>query len=173
MSTKSEPANNKTQIKTVKTTVNTVDDDDEFHDATDVQQQLPNEHAVNDDDGSEEEEEVQAAEPQIVAAENMEVSDNSAVGKIRAIFGMLTKFIGVKDIINLRVSLPASLLDPVSNLEFWSYMERPDVFLEIPDPECPVDRMLKVTKYWMAKDAKFTVCIIDLVFNNYLERQAS
>lgn len=27
-----------------------------------------------------------------------------------------------------RISLPASLLEPIPNLEYWNYLDRPDVF---------------------------------------------
>ena len=28
-----------------------------------------------------------------------------------------------------RLSLPASLLEPIPNLEYWQYLDRPDVFV--------------------------------------------
>ncbi len=33
--------------------------------------------------------------------EQMDIADNSAMGKIKALLGMLTRFMGVKDIVNL------------------------------------------------------------------------
>lgn len=35
------------------------------------------------------------------APENVDIQDTSTVGKVRALLGMLTKFMGVKDIVNL------------------------------------------------------------------------
>jgi hypothetical protein len=35
-------------------------------------------------------------------------ADTSAVGKVKAMFGMLSKFIGVKDIVNMQVSTSQS-----------------------------------------------------------------
>ena len=89
------------------------------------------------------------------STENMELNDTSAVGKAKALFGMMSKFIGVKDIVNLRISLPASLLDPISNLEYWNYMDRPDLFVTIPDSDDSLDRMLNVIKWWFSKETKF------------------
>jgi len=31
-------------------------------------------------------------------------------------------------IVNRRLSLPASLLEPIPNLEYWNYLDRPDIF---------------------------------------------
>lgn len=36
-------------------------------------------------------------------------------------------------------------------------MDRPDFFLEIADPDDPVDRMLKVVRWWLSKDVKWLV----------------
>lgn len=55
------------------------------------------------------------------------------------------------------MSLPASLLDPVSNLEYWNYMDRPDLFAVIPDSDDPLDRMLNVIKWWYSKETKWIV----------------
>lgn len=38
------------------------------------------------------------------------------------------RLVGVKDVANLRLSLPASLLEPVPNLEYWQYADRADIF---------------------------------------------
>jgi hypothetical protein len=47
-------------------------------------------------------------------------------------------------------------------------MDRPDTFVEIPDPEDPVDRMLQVVKFWIAKDAKWMVCAMHSVVCSHL-----
>ncbi|CAG8646375.1 7285_t:CDS:2, partial [Paraglomus occultum] len=43
--------------------------------------------------------------------------------------GLLKKFIGVKDIVSMRISLPAQLIEPIGNLEYWNYNDRPDYFV--------------------------------------------
>jgi len=55
---------------------------------------------------------------------------------------IIRRFIGVKDISAVRLSLPAQLLEPVGNLEYeprlirgliyrryWNYLDRPDYFV--------------------------------------------
>ncbi|KAJ1676856.1 hypothetical protein EV182_007374, partial [Spiromyces aspiralis] len=59
--------------------------------------------------------------------EDVSIAPNQS--KVAAMFGILRKVMGVKDIINLRLSLPAQLLDPIPNLEHWNYMDRPDYFV--------------------------------------------
>ena len=56
-----------------------------------------------------------------------------------------------------RISLPSGMLMPMSNLEWWNYNDRPDFFIEIPQPEDPLDRMLKVVRWWYSKDTKWMV----------------
>lgn len=51
-------------------------------------------------------------------------------GKLKMIIGLLKRSLGVKDIAAMRLSLPASLLEPVPNLEYWCYLDRPDLFVE-------------------------------------------
>lgn len=51
-------------------------------------------------------------------------SDSS---KFRQLLAILRKALNVKDLTGLRVSLPANLMEPIGNLEFWMYGERPDV----------------------------------------------
>ena len=86
-------------------------------------------------------------------------------------FGILTKFIGVKDIVNMRVSLPAQLLDPISNLEFWSYMDCPAHFGLIADDDDPLERMLNVVRYWFSKDSRFMSPTLAKPFNSMIGEQ--
>ncbi|KAI8916574.1 hypothetical protein DFJ77DRAFT_489370 [Powellomyces hirtus] len=88
-----------------------------------------------------------------IKTENIELADGSS--KVKMVFGLLKKLVGVKDISSMRLSLPASLLEPESNLEFWNYMDRPDYFVSIPDGDTPVERMLRVIRWWFAKDTKW------------------
>ncbi|KAJ2715853.1 hypothetical protein H4R19_000970 [Coemansia spiralis] len=60
-------------------------------------------------------------------AENVNVDGDQS--RFAAVLGILRKFIGVADIINLRVSLPSQLLDPIPNLEYWNYMDSPKHFV--------------------------------------------
>ncbi|KAK4695994.1 hypothetical protein P7C71_g1844, partial [Lecanoromycetidae sp. Uapishka_2] len=54
-------------------------------------------------------------------------SDDSS--KLRTFLGILRKFIGVSDIASVRFSLPAQLLEPTPNLEYWNYLDRPETFI--------------------------------------------
>jgi oxysterol-binding protein-related protein 9/10/11 len=55
--------------------------------------------------------------------------DTGEGGKLRMIVGLLKKALGVKDLAAMRLSLPASLLEPIPNLEYWQYLDRPDLFI--------------------------------------------
>ena len=77
-----------------------------------------------------------------------------------------------------RLSLPASLLEPVPNLEYWNYLDRPDVFAayvfpssiggpsltslirSINDSDDPFMRMIAVLRFTFTKDLKFIVELI-------------
>jgi oxysterol-binding protein-related protein 9/10/11 len=79
--------------------------------------------------------------------------DNTS--KLRTFLGILRKFIGVNDLANIRFSLPAHLLEPTPNLEYWTYLDRPEAFASIGDSEDPVGRMLGVIRFWFTKDLKY------------------
>ncbi|KAI4208694.1 MAG: hypothetical protein LQ348_000015 [Seirophora lacunosa] len=49
--------------------------------------------------------------------------------KLRTFLSILRKFIGVADIASVRFSLPAQLLEPIPNLEYWNYLDRPETFI--------------------------------------------
>jgi hypothetical protein len=65
------------------------------------------------------------------------------------------RFIGVKDLASVRFSLPAQLLEPTPNLEYWNYLDRPETFTAIGDSDDPLDRMLEVLRFWFTKDLKY------------------
>jgi len=67
----------------------------------------------------------------------------------------LRRFIGVADIASVRFSLPAQLLEPRPNLEYWNYLDRPEMFIAIGDPEEPLERMLGILRFWFTKDLKY------------------
>ncbi|KAJ3022596.1 hypothetical protein HKX48_005782 [Thoreauomyces humboldtii] len=95
--------------------------------------------------------------------------DHSEGGnKFKVVFGLLKKLVGVKDISNMRLSLPASLLEPESNLEFWNYLDRPDYFVSIPDGDTPLERMLRVIRWWYSKDTKWKDTSLRKPYNSCL-----
>ncbi|ORX92753.1 hypothetical protein K493DRAFT_316390 [Basidiobolus meristosporus CBS 931.73] len=97
--------------------------------------------------------------------------EDSDQGKFKAIFGLLKNMIGVKDIVNMRLSLPAQLLDPISNLEQWQYLDRPDFFACLGDDDDPVNRMFGVITWWFSKDLKYIVSRIKKPYNSVLGEQ--
>ncbi|KAJ6491264.1 hypothetical protein C8R47DRAFT_1319606 [Mycena vitilis] len=76
-------------------------------------------------------------------------------GKLKMIVQLVKKSLGVKDIAAMRLSLPASLLEPIPNLEYWHYLDRPDMFAAINDSDDPFERMLAVVRFAFTKDLKF------------------
>ncbi|KAI9886629.1 MAG: hypothetical protein M1823_001543 [Watsoniomyces obsoletus] len=89
-------------------------------------------------------------------------SKNSAAEKqpddssrLKILLGILRKFIGVADIAAVRFSLPAQLLEPIPNLEYWNYLDRPETFVSIGDSDDPLERMLAVLRFWFTKDLKY------------------
>lgn len=64
------------------------------------------------------------------------------------------RFIGVTDIASVRFSLPAQLLEPTPNLEYWNYLDQPNTFVAIGDSDDELDRMLEVLRFWFTKDLK-------------------
>ncbi|KAG9231438.1 oxysterol-binding protein-like protein [Amylocarpus encephaloides] len=75
--------------------------------------------------------------------------------KLRMFLGILRKFIGVADIASVRFSLPAQLLEPTPNLEYWNYLDAPSTFVAIGDSDDELDRMLEVLRFWFTKDLKY------------------
>lgn len=81
--------------------------------------------------------------------------DTGEVGRLRMIVQLVKKSLGVKDIAAMRLSLPASLLEPLPNLEYWHYLDRPDLFAAINDHDDPFERMIAVVRFTFTKDLKF------------------
>ncbi|KAF9653725.1 hypothetical protein BDM02DRAFT_3086907 [Thelephora ganbajun] len=81
--------------------------------------------------------------------------DTGESGKLKMIVQLVRKCMGIKDIASMRLSLPASLLEPVPNLEYWHYLDRPDLFAAINDSEDPFERMLAALRFTFSKDLKF------------------
>ncbi|KAG9006917.1 hypothetical protein FRB90_009645, partial [Tulasnella sp. 427] len=89
------------------------------------------------------------------AAVAISETDTSEGGKLKMIVQLVKRCLGVKDIAAMRLSLPASLLEPMPNLEYWHYIDRPDLFAAINDSTDPLERMLAVLRYTFSKDLKF------------------
>lgn len=81
--------------------------------------------------------------------------DASDTSKLKTFLSILRKFIGVSDIAAVRFSLPAQLMEPIPNLEYWHYMDRPDTFIAIGDSEDELGRMLGCLRFWFTKDLKY------------------
>ncbi|KAJ8087640.1 hypothetical protein PM082_006473 [Marasmius tenuissimus] len=84
-----------------------------------------------------------------------DTGDTGEGGKLKMIVQLVKKCFGVKDIASMRLSLPASLLEPMPNLEFSQYLDRPDYFASINDYDDPFERMLAVIRWTMTKDLKY------------------
>lgn len=67
----------------------------------------------------------------------------------------LHRFIGVADIAAIRFSLPAQLLEPTPNLEYWNYLDQPNTFIAMGDSDDELGRMLEVLRFWYTKDLKY------------------
>lgn len=80
-------------------------------------------------------------------------SDDSS--KLRTFLSILKKFIGVTDIAAVRFSLPAQLMEPIPNLEYWHYLDRPETFASIGDSDDDLERMLGALRFWFTKDLKY------------------
>ncbi|CAJ0757036.1 4017_t:CDS:2 [Entrophospora sp. SA101] len=92
----------------------------------------------------------------VTSGANLEVEhDPNQQSKFRLLFSLLKNFIGVKDIVTLRISLPAQLLEPIGNLEYWNYNDRPDYLICIGDSDDPLERMFATIRWWFSKDLKY------------------
>ncbi|KAB8076698.1 hypothetical protein BDV29DRAFT_169585 [Aspergillus leporis] len=81
------------------------------------------------------------------------VPDDSS--KLKTFLSILKKFIGVTDIASVRFSLPAHLLEPTPNLEYWNYLDRPETFASIGKSDDQLGRTLEVLRFWFTKDLKY------------------
>ncbi|KAJ6132805.1 hypothetical protein N7471_008020 [Penicillium samsonianum] len=75
--------------------------------------------------------------------------------KLKTFLSILRKFVGVADIASVRFSLPAQLLEPRPNLEYWHYLDRPETFASIGKSDDDLGRMLEVLRFWFTKDLKY------------------
>ncbi|KAF2175920.1 oxysterol-binding protein-like protein [Zopfia rhizophila CBS 207.26] len=75
--------------------------------------------------------------------------------KLKTFLGILRRFMGVSDIAAVRFSLPAQLLEPTPNLEYWNYLDRPETFVSIGDSDEALGRILGTLRFWFTKDLKY------------------
>ncbi|RKF82120.1 Oxysterol-binding protein-like protein 1 [Golovinomyces cichoracearum] len=75
--------------------------------------------------------------------------------KLRTLLSILRKFSGVADIASVRFSLPAQLLEPIPNLEYWNYFDQPSAFIAVGKSNDALGRMLEVLRFWFTKDLKY------------------
>ncbi|KAG9291873.1 hypothetical protein G9A89_012158 [Geosiphon pyriformis] len=105
--------------------------------------------------------------------EETDHSDPEHQSKFKILFNLLKKLIGVKDIVSLRIPFPIQLIEPIGNLEYWNYNDRPDYFLCIGDPDDPLERMLAAIRWWYSKDLKFVKSKLIKPYNSILGEQFS
>ncbi|KAF9887127.1 hypothetical protein FE257_010502 [Aspergillus nanangensis] len=86
-----------------------------------------------------------------IAADGPEKAPDDS-SKLKTFLSILKKFVGVADIASVRFSLPAHLLEPTPNLEYWNYLDRPETFASIGKSDDPLGRMLEVLRFWFTKD---------------------
>ncbi|GJE86622.1 oxysterol-binding protein-like protein [Phanerochaete sordida] len=96
--------------------------------------------------------EVDTSEPPVSVPDTGDAGES---GKLKMIVSLVKKCFGVKDIASMRLSLPASLLEPIPNLEYWHYLDRPDLFSAINDSDDAFERMMAVLRFTFSKDLKF------------------
>ena len=94
--------------------------------------------------------------------------DQSDSGKLKTLMGILKRMVGVKDIAAIRISLPANLLEPVPNLEYWNYLDRGDFFTLVADLDDPLDRMLAVLRFTFTKELKYVKGKVCKPYNSIL-----
>ncbi|KAM0791001.1 hypothetical protein ACM66B_004301 [Microbotryomycetes sp. NB124-2] len=94
-----------------------------------------------------------------------EVTDQ---GKVKTLMGVLRRCLSVKDLSSVRISLPASLMEPIGNLEYWSYADRPDYLAAINESDDELERLLAVVRWTFTKDLKFVKAKIAKPYNSIL-----
>ncbi|KAL7006877.1 hypothetical protein EMMF5_003461 [Cystobasidiomycetes sp. EMM_F5] len=105
--------------------------------------------------------------------ETIDVADGpdaeSDAGKLRQLLAVLKKVIGVKDLANLRLSLPANLLEPMSNLDWWHYVDRPDLFAAIGDREIDdLTRFIAIIRWILTKELRYVRNRVTKPYNSAL-----
>jgi len=84
------------------------------------------------------------------------------------LLGILRKVLNVKDIANVRISLPAQLLEPIGQLESWTYHSRPDFLAAVGASDDALDRMVAALRFALTKDSIFVQHKIMKPYNSTL-----
>ncbi|KDE05084.1 hypothetical protein MVLG_04524 [Microbotryum lychnidis-dioicae p1A1 Lamole] len=103
--------------------------------------------------------------------ENLDIMDGqtqSEASKFKQLVAIMRKALNVKDLTGLRVSLPANLMEPVGNLEYWNYLDRPDFFAAIGESDDQLERFVSVLRWTFTKDLKFVKGKIAKPYNSIL-----
>ncbi|CAD6887574.1 unnamed protein product [Tilletia laevis] len=103
---------------------------------------------------------------ELAAANDAEASSES--GRLRTLLGVLKRMLGVSDMAAVRLSLPANLLEPVGNLEYWTYLDRADLLTCLPELQDPLDRILAVVRFSMTKEFRYVRGGVCKPFNSIL-----
>ncbi|GAA6017521.1 hypothetical protein JCM11491_006851 [Sporobolomyces phaffii] len=112
---------------------------------------------------SEDEANVNLSEADLAAAD-----PDSENGKLKTLLGILKKTLNVKDLTSVRVSLPAQLMEPIGNLELWTYIERPDFFAAIGASDDEFERFLACLRWLLTRDLRTVKHPIAKPFNSIL-----
>lgn len=97
--------------------------------------------------------------------------DQTESGKYKFILSILKKVIGVGDILNLRISLPSQVLDPIPNLEYFHWLDRPDYFAVLSEPDDPTERFLGVVRYSLTRFVRYLNNKLVKPYNSILGEQ--
>ncbi|GAA5984688.1 hypothetical protein JCM10908_003460 [Rhodotorula pacifica] len=118
-------------------------------------------------DGDEEEGTLEGVDDAAAELQGADVESES--GKFRALLGILRKTISVKDLSSVRISLPATMMEPIGNLEHWTYIDRPDYFAALADEGMDeLEKMLAILRWLFTKETKFVRHPIAKPFNSVL-----
>ncbi|KAK0541017.1 hypothetical protein OC842_000223 [Tilletia horrida] len=103
---------------------------------------------------------------ELAAANDAEASSES--GRLKTLLGVLKRMLGVSDMAAVRLSLPANLLEPVGNLEYWTYLDRADLLTCLPELQDPLDRILAAVRFSMTKEFRYVRGNVCKPFNSIL-----
>ncbi|KAL9936665.1 hypothetical protein V8E36_004733 [Tilletia maclaganii] len=103
---------------------------------------------------------------ELAAANDAEASSES--GRLKTLLGVLKRMLGVSDMAAVRLSLPANLLEPVGNLEYWTYLDRADLLTCLPELQDPLDRILAAVRFSMTKEFRYVRGSVCKPFNSIL-----
>ncbi|GAA5914566.1 hypothetical protein JCM5296_006274 [Sporobolomyces johnsonii] len=103
-----------------------------------------------------------------LALDLAQADPESEQGKLRVLLGILRKTLNVKDLASVRISLPAHMMEPIGNLEHWTYIDRPDAFAAIGASDEEDERFLAVLRWIFTKDLRSIKHPIAKPFNSIL-----